>query len=99
MAGERCDIPTYQWISHHLPHVLLNDNYWQTESGWIISCNFSNLQTFKSKPGSCTKPVPGFNVKILDEFNQEINAPNVLGRVCIKQPLPPSFMSTLWKND
>ena len=39
MAGERCDVPTYEWIEKHLG-VLINDNYWQTEIGWIISCNY-----------------------------------------------------------
>ncbi len=39
MAGERCDVPTYEWIQHNLK-VLINDNYWQTEIGWIISCNY-----------------------------------------------------------
>jgi propionyl-CoA synthetase len=29
MAGERCDIPTYDWIRNKLK-VLINDNYWQT---------------------------------------------------------------------
>ncbi len=29
LAGERCDIPTYEWISEKLK-VLINDNYWQT---------------------------------------------------------------------
>ena len=29
MAGERCDIPTYNWIEEKLK-VLINDNYWQT---------------------------------------------------------------------
>ena len=27
MAGERCDVPTYNWIEKHLG-VLINDNYW-----------------------------------------------------------------------
>lgn len=27
MAGERCDVPTYEWIQHNLG-VLINDNYW-----------------------------------------------------------------------
>jgi len=39
MAGERCDVPTYEWINDNL-RVLINDNYWQTEAGWIISCNY-----------------------------------------------------------
>jgi propionyl-CoA synthetase len=29
MAGERCDVPTYEWIRDNLK-VVINDNYWQT---------------------------------------------------------------------
>lgn len=98
MAGERCDIPTFEWISSSLPNVLINDNYWQTETGWIISCNFRNLHTFPMKPGSCIKPSPGFIVEIKDENNESVPA-GTLGRLCVKLPLPPSFMLTLWNND
>ena len=50
MAGERMDICTFNWIQEILPkNVLVNDNYWQTESGWPICCDFKNLHTFKSK--------------------------------------------------
>lgn len=97
-AGERCDIPTFEWISRNVPHALINDNYWQTETGWIISCNFANLHTFTSKPGSCTKPSPGFVVTIMNDDNEPAKKED-LGRVCIKLPLPPSFMLTLWNND
>lgn len=27
LAGERCDVPTYEWIQSSLG-VLINDNYW-----------------------------------------------------------------------
>lgn len=91
MAGERCDIPTYEWIHEHLG-ILINDNYWQTESGWGISSNYLGLHEFPWKAGSATKPVPGFNVKILDHNHKEITTPDVLGRVCIKLPTPPNFM-------
>jgi len=37
----------------------------------MISCNYNNLTKFKSKPGSATKPAPGFNIKIFDEDNVE----------------------------
>lgn len=97
-AGERCDIPTFDWISRNIPNALINDNYWQTETGWIISCNFANLYTFPSKPGSCTKPCPGFRVEIIDDDNKPAILGD-LGRVCIKLPMPPSFMLTLWNND
>jgi propionyl-CoA synthetase len=69
MAGERCDIPTYEWIRNKLK-VLINDNYWQTECGWIISCNYKNLFTFPYKPGSATKPCPGFVVEVLNHKNE-----------------------------
>lgn len=49
-------------------------------------------------PGSVTKPVPGYEVKIFNESNEEVPA-DVLGKVVIKLPLPPAFMLTLWGND
>ena len=99
IAGERLDTTTFAWLHDHLPeHVIVNDNYWQTETAWSIGTNFVNLHTFKSKPGSCTKPAPGNLVEIMGEDGKPV--PNgTLGKVCIKLPMPPSFMSTLYKND
>jgi propionyl-CoA synthetase len=54
---------------------------------------------FPTFPGSVTKPVPGYDIKIYDEEHEEITRPNTLGKVVIKLPLPPSFMTTLWGND
>lgn len=99
MAGERLDIPTYNWISKMLPGVLINDNYWQTETGWIISCNYKNLHTFTPRPGSCTKPCPGWIVELRSDEGQKITEPFKMGKIVIKLPLPPSFMLTLWGND
>jgi propionyl-CoA synthetase len=100
MAGERFDVHTFKWLNDMLPEgVLVNDNYWQTESGWPICCNYKNLHTFVSKPGSCTKPAPGWDVKILDDDNNEITEPRKMGKLSIKLPLPPSFMLTLWGDD
>ncbi|CAD8200316.1 unnamed protein product [Paramecium pentaurelia] len=97
MAGERCDIPTYNWIQSNTG-VLINDHYWQTETGWIISCNFMDLHTFPSKAGSATKPSPGFVIKIMDNDNKEVET-GQMGRICIRLPMPPSFMQTLYNND
>lgn len=62
IAGERCDIHTYQWIQKHIKGPVINDNFWQTETGWPVVSNFSrkNFQAFNPKPGSATKPVPGY---------------------------------------
>lgn len=54
---------------------------------------------FPTKPGSTTKPCPGYEVKIYNEEHKEVTEPNTLGTVVIKLPLPPSFMLTLWGND
>jgi len=54
---------------------------------------------FPDKPGSVTKPYPGFEVHILDNQNVLVTEPNVLGKVSLKTPLPPSFMLTLFNND
>ena len=99
MAGERLDIPTYNWISSQLPKCLINDTYWQTESGLIICCNYLQLHTFKPKAGSCTKPVPGFNVKVMGENNKLIAEPYKLGKLVVKLPTPPSFMFSLLGHD
>lgn len=39
--------------------------------------NYSNLTSFKMKPGSACKPVPGYDVKILDENGEEIKVLNI----------------------
>mmetsp|Transcript_41199 Transcript_41199/g.36529 ORF Transcript_41199/g.36529 Transcript_41199/m.36529 type:complete len:295 (+) Transcript_41199:550-1434(+) len=100
MAGERVDIPAYNWLVGVLDKKsVVNDNYWQTETGWSIGTNFGNLHTFPSKAGSCTKPAPGMRVTIIDDDGNIVKTPKDLGKVCIKLPMPPSFMSTLYGND
>jgi propionyl-CoA synthetase len=58
-----------------------------------------NLHRFRSRPGSCTKPCPGFKVELRGEDDKPINESYILGKIVIKLPLPPSFMLTLWGND
>ena len=103
LVGERCDPDTIWWIHKTLPNVIINDNWWQTETGWPISGNFLYHDDFKTVfptlPGSVTRVVPGYEVEIVDDHNVRITEPEVLGRVAIKLPMPPSFMLTLWGND
>lgn len=102
LVGERCDPESMKWVHNILPHVLLNDTWWQTETGWPICSNLTNIAEFgpvyPTLPGSVTKPIPGYDVRVFNEANEECD-PNELGKVVIKMPLPPSFMLTLWGND
>jgi propionyl-CoA synthetase len=101
MAGERCDPQTLTWIQNGLTDkVLINDNWWQTETGWSICSNNIRIHTFPTLPGSTCRPLPGFDIVIYDnDILQEKKEKNSLGLVYIRLPMPPSFMLTLWKND
>ena len=102
VVGERCDPDTMNWIHRHFPNALKNDTWWQTETGSPMAGNMLNTQEygpiFPTLPGSVAKPCPGFNLKILNAKNEEC-APNEMGNVSIKLPMPPAFMLTLWGND
>lgn len=101
IAGERCDPETIRWLHQHMQQAIINDQWWQTETGWPITGNLLNQNNFgpvfPTLPGSVTKAIPGYDVQILDENNNPC-LPGQLGKVCIKRPLPPSFMTTLWGN-
>ena len=101
IAGERCDSETFRWIEKSVGNkVLVNDNWWQTETGWPICSNNVGIETFVTRPGAAGKPVPGYEIKIIDEHDEsEIDVARNLGKIYIKLPLPPSFMLTLWGND
>ena len=75
------------------------DHWWQTETGWAITNHHIGLGLPADYPfGSCGKPTPGFDVRVLDENHEECERGR-LGRVAVKLPLPPGTMSTLWNND
>ncbi|NPA25210.1 MAG: propionyl-CoA synthetase [Deltaproteobacteria bacterium] len=97
LAGERLDPDTYHWASDLLG-VPVIDHWWQTETGWAIAANCVGIEMFPIKPGSPTKAVPGYNVKILDSDGKELG-PNQEGIVTIKLPLPPGCLPTLWQQD
>jgi propionyl-CoA synthetase len=97
LAGERLDPDTYHW-ARALLQVPVVDHWWQTETGWPVAANCLGLTAFPVKPGSPTKPVPGYVVEILDEDGHAV-APNKEGAVVIRLPLPPGTFPTLWQND
>lgn len=98
LAGERCDAATYEWAKALLGDRDVIDNWWQTESGWPMLAQMPAYGMIPVKPGSAGRPVCGFDVQILDGANQPLGA-NQEGAVCIRLPLPPSCLPTLWNND
>ena len=97
LAGERLDPDTYAWAGQRLGIPVI-DNWWQTETGWPIAANPIGLERLWVKPGSPTVPVPGYDVHVLDERGEQVE-PGVEGAICLKLPLPPGTLPTLWRDD
>ena len=97
LAGERLDPDTLHWAEDKLS-VPVIDHWWQTETGWPICANCLGIEQLPIKEGSPTKPVPGMDVRALDDAAKEV-APGETGTLAIKQPLPPGTIQTLWNAD
>ena len=97
LAGERLDPDTYGWASARLG-VPVIDNWWQTETGWPIACNPKGIELLPIKPGSPTVAVCGYDVRILDPQGNEAPA-GTEGAICIRLPMPPGTLPTLWQDD
>ncbi len=97
LAGERTDPATLEWAERQLG-VPVIDHWWQTETGWPVGCNCVGLGLLPVKPGSCSVPVPGYDVRVLDDNGADVR-PGDTGNVVIRLPLPPGCAPTLWNNE
>ncbi|MCO5158857.1 MAG: propionyl-CoA synthetase [Aquamicrobium sp.] len=97
LAGERADPETIKWAEAQLG-VPVIDHWWQTETGYPISQNPVGLGQLPVKYGSPAVPMPGYDVRVLDDAGHEVPR-GTLGNVVIKLPLPPGCLPTLWNAD
>jgi propionyl-CoA synthetase len=97
LAGERADPDTVKWAEEKL-QVPVIDHWWQTETGWSIAANPVGLGMLPVKHGSPTVAMPGYDIHVLDEGGHPVPA-GQLGAICVKLPLPPSCLPTLWNAD
>jgi propionyl-CoA synthetase len=97
LAGERADPDTIVWAQTMLGKPVI-DHWWQTETGWGIAANPMGIEPLPVKLGSPSVPMPGYDVRILDEGGHEV-APGTLGAIAIRLPLPPGTLPTLWNAE
>jgi len=97
LAGERCDPDTLLWAASKLA-VPVIDHWWQTELGWPAIANCIGLGMLPVKPGSPTRPVPGYDIRVMTDEGSEAAAGQI-GTVVIRLPLPPGCLPTLWHDD
>jgi propionyl-CoA synthetase len=97
LAGERTDPETLRWAQRQLG-VPVIDHWWQTETGWSLCANCLGIEPLPVKEGSPTRPVPGVDVRVLDEAGHEVERGRT-GALAVRLPLPPGSLLTLWKAD
>jgi propionyl-CoA synthetase len=96
LAGERCDPDTLHWAENKL-EVPVIDHWWQTESGWAMAANPMGIEPLPVKAGSPTAPVPGYDIRVVDDEGEEVPRGDS-GNIVVKLPLPPGMLPTLWGN-
>jgi propionyl-CoA synthetase len=92
------------------PDARVIDNWWSSESGSPISGlalrpaigkEHTSTETHKPlqiKPGSAGKPMPGFDVRIVDDEGNEVKQGD-MGNIVLAMPLGPTAFTTLFSDD
>ncbi len=97
LAGERADPDTVKWAESILKTPVI-DHWWQTETGWCMVGNPLGLGMLPVKHGSPTVPMPGYDIRIVDEAGHPVPV-GQMGSIVVKLPLPPGAFPTLWQAD
>ena len=97
LAGERADPETLHWAERKLG-VPVIDHWWQTETGWAMAANCLGIERLPVIPGSSTRPVPGWDLRVLDGDGAELPRGET-GALVAKLPMPPGSSPTLWMAD
>ena len=92
------------------PDAQVVDNWWSSESGSPISgialsaatgknhLSRETTKAFRIKPGSAGKPMPGFDVRIVDDDGKEVKKGR-MGNIVMAMPLAPTGFTTLFNDD
>ncbi|CAD6574080.1 MAG: hypothetical protein ASARMPRED_006456 [Alectoria sarmentosa] len=92
------------------PGAQVIDNWWSSESGSPISGlalqatagkNFTSTEVHKTlpiKPGSAGKPMPGFDVRIVNDEGKEVGR-GEMGNIVLAVPLAPTGFTTLFNDE
>jgi acetyl-CoA synthetase len=72
------------------------DTWWQTETGAIMMTPVPGVTP--TKPGSCSKPLPGIFADIVDDEGRPVKTPDGGGYLVIKRPWP-AMLRTIWGDN
>jgi acetyl-CoA synthetase len=96
-VGEGINPEAWMWYHRMIgaERCPIVDTWWQTETGGIMMSPLPGA--IATKPGSCTKPLPGIVPGIVDPDGQPVGT-NQGGWLVIKQPWP-GMIRGIWGDD
>ena len=97
-VGEPINPEAWMWYHRVIgrERCPIVDTWWQTETGSIMMTPIPGVTA--TKPGSCTKPLPGIFADIVDEDGRPVKTPGGGGYLVIKRPWP-SMLRTIWNDN
>ena len=98
-VGEPISPDVWRWYFERIGggRCPVIDTWWQTETGGMMASALPALETAPLKPGSAGPPVPGVDLRIVDDAGREAPA-GQKGHVVAVRPWP-GMMLTLWGDD
>lgn len=96
-VGEGINPETWVWYHEKIGggNCPIVDTWWQTETGGIMMSPLPGATP--TKPGSCTKPLPGIVPVIVDDTLSPVGV-NHGGMLCIAKPWP-GMLRGIWNDD
>jgi len=96
-VGEGINPEAWMWYHRMIggERCPIVDTWWQTETGGIMMSPLPGA--IATKPGSCTKPLPGILPEIVDESGNPVEPGNG-GWLVITQPWP-GMLRGIWGDD
>jgi acetyl-CoA synthetase len=97
-VGEPINPEAWMWYHRVIgaERCPIIDTWWQTETGAAMMAPIPGVTP--TKPGSCTKPLPGIFADIVDEEGRPVRTPDAGGYLVIKRPWP-SMLRTIWGDN
>jgi acetyl-CoA synthetase len=97
-VGEPINPEAWMWYQKVIgaERCPIVDTWWQTETGAILISPLPGATA--TKPGSCTQPLPGIEVDIVDDHGKPVKGADAGGYLVIKKPWP-SMLRTLWRDN
>lgn len=97
-------------VQDHKTFANTNHSYWSSESGSPLTGvslipstghKFDAIDGSKQvaiRPGSAGKPMPGWNVRVVDDEGKEVEG-GKMGNIVLGMPLAPTGLTTLWQDE